>query len=410
MALFNYATKEITLKIVYYGPGISGKTTNLQKLHSVLDPQKTGRLLTLATETDRTLFFDFLPVELGKIKDFSIRFQLYTVPGQVKYNATRKIVLKGADAVVFVADSQIEMRKANMESLVNMRENLLSNNINPDNIPLILQYNKRDLPDILSITELNKDLNNTDQVYLKAEAINGKGVEETFQTITKLLIKDIARKHKFEIQPPVPFVEIDSQPKESLPIITETEPIVEEVLMKEPEPPIISSQKPVVEEVPMEEPPLEEEMIFPSSFFQESITKTEEEKTPAIPVEKPITKEEKDTEKLDKMAEGLKEINQLLINIIEKEQEKDREKPEIKEVPVFPVEKLDRITEDLKETYQLLIAIKAAIKEFSDELKRSREYQKETLDIIREVKISETLERLKSKEKEKKRWFRLKKS
>src|SRR3990172_8810749 len=159
MAFFNYATKEITLKIVYYGPGLSGKTTNLQHLHSVLNPENKGKLLSLSTESDRTLFLDFLPVELGKIRDFSIRFQLYTVPGQVRYNATRKIVLKGADGVIFVADSQREMKEQNIESFENMRENLSSNNINPDEIPIILQYNKRDLQNISTIEELNNDLN-----------------------------------------------------------------------------------------------------------------------------------------------------------------------------------------------------------------------------------------------------------
>ncbi len=202
MALFNYATKEITLKIVYYGPGLSGKTTNIQHLHAALNPETKGKLLSLATESDRTLFFDFLPVELGKIKDFSIRFQLYTVPGQVRYNATRKVVLKGADAVVFVADSQQDMKDQNIESLENMRENLISNNINPDEIPVVLQYNKRDLKNILSINELNDDLNkNSAYAVVDAEAINGKGVEDTFQLITRMVLKDIARKHRIEIQP-----------------------------------------------------------------------------------------------------------------------------------------------------------------------------------------------------------------
>ena len=201
MALFNYATKEITLKIVYYGPGLSGKTTNLQYLHSAMNPETKGKLLSLSTEADRTLFFDFLPVELGKIRDFSIRFQLYTVPGQVRYNATRKVVLKGADAVVFVADSQQDMREQNIESFENMRENLISNNINPDAIPILLQYNKRDLKNILSIEDLNHDLNpKTSHEVLEAAAINGTGVEDTFKLITKMLLKDIAKKHKIEIQ------------------------------------------------------------------------------------------------------------------------------------------------------------------------------------------------------------------
>lgn len=202
MALFNYATKEITIKIVYYGPGLSGKTTNLQYLHSAFDPAKRGKLLSLATEADRTLFFDFLPVELGKISDFSIRFQLYTVPGQVRYNATRRLVLKGADAVIFVADSQREMKEQNIESFSNMRENLTANNINPDDIPIVLQYNKRDLSNVLSIDELNRDLNQDNTYDFKdAIAIDGAGVEETFQHITKLVIRNISRKHKINIQP-----------------------------------------------------------------------------------------------------------------------------------------------------------------------------------------------------------------
>ncbi len=200
MALFNYATKEITLKIVYYGPGLSGKTTNLQYLHSVLNPETKGKLLSLSTEADRTLFFDFLPVELGKVRDFSIRFQLYTVPGQVRYNATRKVVLKGADAVVFVADSQNEMREQNIESYANMRENLLSNNINPDELPIVLQYNKRDLRNIAAPEELNRDLNAADYPVVMSSAVDGTGVEETFKVITKLLIKDISRRHKIDIQ------------------------------------------------------------------------------------------------------------------------------------------------------------------------------------------------------------------
>jgi signal recognition particle receptor subunit beta len=201
MALFNYATKEITLKIVYYGPGLSGKTTNLQYLHSVLNPETKGKLLSLSTEADRTLFFDFLPVELGKIRDFSIRFQLYTVPGQVRYNATRKVVLKGADAVVFVADSQNEMREQNIESFANMRENLFSNNIDPDQLPVVLQYNKRDLKNISAVEELNSDLNSSDYPVVEASAVSGAGVEDTFKIITKLLIKDISRKHRIEIRP-----------------------------------------------------------------------------------------------------------------------------------------------------------------------------------------------------------------
>jgi signal recognition particle receptor subunit beta len=201
MALFNYATKEITLKVVYYGPGLSGKTTNLQYLHSVLSPATKGKLLSLSTEADRTLFFDFLPIELGKIRDFSIRFQLYTVPGQVRYNATRKVVLKGADAVVFVADSQHEMREQNIESFANMRDNLYSNNINPDDIPIILQYNKRDLKNIAPLDELDQDLNQHNYPIIEATAISGNGVEDSFNLITRLLLNHISKKHRIEIKP-----------------------------------------------------------------------------------------------------------------------------------------------------------------------------------------------------------------
>jgi len=202
VAFFNYVTKEITLKVVYYGPGLSGKTTNLQYLYSVLDPSSRGKFISLATESDRTLFFDFLPVELGKIKDFSVRFQLYTVPGQIRYNATRKLVLKGADAVVFVADSQTDLKEQNIESFANMRENLLSNNVNPDEIPVVIQYNKRDLSNVLSTEELRSDLNKKDYPEIEAVAVDGKGVEETFRLITKILLKDIIKKHKVDIALP----------------------------------------------------------------------------------------------------------------------------------------------------------------------------------------------------------------
>lgn len=375
MTLFNYATKEITLKIVYYGPGLSGKTTNLQQLHSVLDPIKTGKLLSLATETDRTLFFDFLPVELGKVKDFSIRFQLYTVPGQVKYNATRKVVLKGADAVVFVADSQREMREANIESFANMKENLLSNNINPDDIPVVLQYNKRDLPDILSIDELNQDLNRAEQVYLETEAINGKGVQETFQLITKLLIKDISRRHKLEVQPAALPVGIDSQREEPVARVLETiieKPFEEEKIpMEEPVQPAISLREPIAEE----EKIIVEEPVPPPIVEEER-----------IPLEEPV--------------QPLPSLQEQVI----KEEKVERKEPEIKEVPIYPVEKLDRMAENLRETSQLLISTKVEIKRVSDELRKLKEDQKELLNAV--IKINEIVERIEGK-KRKKGWFGL---
>ena len=196
MALFNYATKELTLKVVYYGPGLSGKTTNIQHLHRSIQPEKRGKLLSLATETDRTLFFDFLPVELGKVNDFDVRFQLYTVPGQIRYNSTRRLVLKGADAVVFVADSQREMKAFNKESLESMIDNLRANGLDPDEIPVVLQYNKRDLKNIMPVEELDADLNLKGHPVFLASAVAGQGVDDTFKGIIKILMSDLAEKQK----------------------------------------------------------------------------------------------------------------------------------------------------------------------------------------------------------------------
>jgi len=196
MALFNYTAKEITLKVVYYGPGLSGKTTNLQWLHTNLDKAKRSKLLSVATEPDRTLFFDFLPMDVAMIGGFKVKFQLYTVPGQVRYDATRKLVLKGADAVVFVADSQRAMRDSNLVSYENMKENLVGNNLDPANILFVLQYNKRDLPDIMSVAEMDADLNERKVRTLEACAVKGEGVRETFDEIMNLLIEEAHRRQK----------------------------------------------------------------------------------------------------------------------------------------------------------------------------------------------------------------------
>ncbi len=226
MVLFNYTAKEITLKVVYYGPGFSGKTTNLQHLHSILPSHTRGKLISLTTEADRTLFFDFLPVDLGKIKEFNIRFQLYTVPGQVRYNATRRLVLRGADAIVFVADSQKEMKDRNIESLSNMRDNLTVNNIDPYDTPIIFQYNKRDIKNILSVGELNDDLNKNNAPFFEAVAVEGKGVKETFKEITEVLIKHIAKKHKVDIETPVEIVSPAPEPSIPVPPSKELGPVV----------------------------------------------------------------------------------------------------------------------------------------------------------------------------------------
>lgn len=194
MSLVNYATREITCKIVYYGPGRSGKTTNLQYIHSRVPWDRKGEMVSLATEADRTLFFDFLPLELGQISGFTTRFQLYTVPGQVYYNATRKLVLQGADGVVFVADSQKSQLEADIESFRNLQENLLEHGIDIRKIPVVIQYNKRDLPNVFSIEELEGELNFRDVPSHPASALLGEGVFDTLRSVSEGVLRKLARK------------------------------------------------------------------------------------------------------------------------------------------------------------------------------------------------------------------------
>jgi len=193
MALINYASREINSKIVYYGPGLGGKTTNIKYIYTKLNPSIKGKLISLATELDRTLFFDFLPVDLGTIKGFKTRFHLYTVPGQVFYNASRKLILKGVDGIVFVADSQIERFDENILSIENMKENLQTHNLILEKIPLVMQYNKRDLPNITSVDELQKILNQQNiYAYFESVATQGICVFETLKEICKLVLKTLA--------------------------------------------------------------------------------------------------------------------------------------------------------------------------------------------------------------------------
>jgi len=191
MVLFNHATREMTAKIVYYGPGLCGKTTNLMVIFDKLDPGQQGKMLSLATKTDRTLFFDLLPVDIGKVGAFNLKIQLYTVPGQVFYNETRKLVLKGADAVVFVADSQPAMVEATRESFANLLENLQENNIDPNDTPIVIQYNKRDLPGVLPVEDLQEKLSFEGYPYTEASALKGDGVMETFHLISKITAKHL---------------------------------------------------------------------------------------------------------------------------------------------------------------------------------------------------------------------------
>ena len=225
MALVNHTTREINAKIVYYGPGLCGKTTNIHLIYHRIAPNQRGKLISLATETDRTLFFDFLPVELGTMKNYRVRFHLYTVPGQVFYNATRKLVLKGADGVIFVADSQRAMMDANLESLANLRDNFAEMGIDLTSFPMVIQYNKRDLPDIMSIDEMNEALNPRNIPFYEAVATAGDGVLKTFTAVSKVVLQDMQRapeRHNFMLRDIIGKGEKSALPlkehsKESLP-------------------------------------------------------------------------------------------------------------------------------------------------------------------------------------------------
>jgi mutual gliding-motility protein MglA len=192
MSMINYASREINCKIVYYGPGLCGKTTNLEYIYEKVAPNTRGKLISLATETERTLFFDFLPVDLGAIRGFKTRFHLYTVPGQVYYNASRKLILKGVDGVVFVADSQVERLDANIESMHNLYENLAEYGLDLREIPFVIQYNKRDLPNISSLQELETQLNPNRVQHYEAVGVRGIGVFDTLKAVSKLVIKSLS--------------------------------------------------------------------------------------------------------------------------------------------------------------------------------------------------------------------------
>lgn len=193
MSFINYSSREINCKIVYYGPGLCGKTTNLQYIYDKTNPQAKGKMISLATETERTLFFDFLPLSLGEIRGFKTRFHLYTVPGQVFYDASRKLILKGVDGVVFVADSQVERMEANIESLENLRANLVEHGYDLDKIPYVVQYNKRDLPNAAPMEELQKLLNPTNVPEFEASAITGQGVFDTLKSVAKLVLQELRK-------------------------------------------------------------------------------------------------------------------------------------------------------------------------------------------------------------------------
>ncbi|MFC1769966.1 ADP-ribosylation factor-like protein, partial [Nitrospirota bacterium] len=262
-----------------------------------------GKLLSLSTDADRTLFFDFMPIQLGKIKDFNIRFQLYTVPGQVRYNATRKLVLKGADAVVFVADSQSVMKEQNLESFQNMKDNLSANNIDPEDIPVILQYNKRDLKKIMSVDEMNVDLNPKNDDITEASAYEGWGVDETFKLVTRRLLKFISKKHN---------VKIDQDDEEeatvaAAPTPVAEAPLVDEEPMFDPDPEPVSASK--SDQINISVKDKAADLLGDDSFLDESISSewddvlTEDDSEGSLEVDVPETSEFIDNDEIDALLE-----------------------------------------------------------------------------------------------------------
>ncbi|HEY6138740.1 MAG TPA: GTPase domain-containing protein [Thermoanaerobaculia bacterium] len=281
MVLFNHATREMTAKIVYYGPGLCGKTTNLMVIFDKLDPTQKGKMLSLATKTDRTLFFDLLPVDIGKVGAFNLKIQLYTVPGQVFYNETRKLVLKGADAVVFVADSQPAMVEATRESFANLMENLQENNIDPNDTPIVIQYNKRDLPGVLPVEDLQEKLGFEGYPYTEASALQGEGVMETFRLISKIAAKHLYSRLKGKSGVMEPIVEKKKSDKA---------PAVRPKLDIKPEPSAAAAPPPVAEEAKaLEVNPFADSVPFPESSPYERMEEVSLEQLLSEGRERPAT-------------------------------------------------------------------------------------------------------------------------
>ncbi len=229
MVVYNAGSKELTAKIVYYGPGLGGKTTNLQFLHRRLEPSSVGNLLTLAATADRTIFFDLLPVELGELKGYRIRFQVATVPGQSPYNETRRVVLRGVDGIVFVVDSRWSMLPKNLESFQNLKDNLKEEGVSMETLPVVVQFNKRDLPDVLAVDALQEGLGLGPLPYIEAVASDGKGVVETFKLISKLTFVDILRRLQKKggpraVQPPAAAAAPEASNLHAVPSAVEFEP------------------------------------------------------------------------------------------------------------------------------------------------------------------------------------------
>lgn len=300
MVLFNHATREMTAKIVYYGPGLCGKTTNLMVIFDKLDPKQKGKMLSLATKTDRTLFFDLLPVDIGKVGSFNLKIQLYTVPGQVFYNETRKLVLKGADAVVFVADSQPSMVESTKESFGNLLENLEQNNIDPNDTPIVIQFNKRDIPGVLSIEELQERLGFEGYPYTEAAAIKGEGVMETFRLISKITAKHLYARLQGKPSPPekakADSVRVKGKAK------AEPEPERQPEPEPEPEQPAAPQTNPFADSVPFPESQIDSSYERMEEVSLESLLSEGRERPATISGNVPIPIDTDEIEELDAAA------------------------------------------------------------------------------------------------------------
>ncbi len=264
MVSINYSSREVCCKIVYYGPGLSGKTTNLLYVHSKVPADTRGKMISLATEADRTLYFDFLPINIGSINGFAAKFQLYTVPGQVYYNATRKLVLRGVDGVVFVADSQPDKMDENIESLSNLEENLREYGYDINELPMVIQFNKRDLPGVLSVEELNARLNTKGRPHFEASATVGNGVFDTLKLIIKLVLEKAKNSASSRPKPTVSFA-----PAAEAPVHHEPDPErapYPEAVKPEPEPvsqvamPAATMPEPATQPAPVRQPEPEPEL------------------------------------------------------------------------------------------------------------------------------------------------------
>lgn len=304
MVSINYATREVSCKIVFYGPGLSGKTTNLQYVHAKVPPDTKGKLISLATDADRTLYFDFLPINIGSINGFAAKFQLYTVPGQVYYNATRKLVLRGTDGLVFVADSQPDKMDENIESLNNLKENMAEYGYDINEVPIVIQYNKQDLPGVSTVEEMRPILNPHNWPEFRASATEGFGVFDTLKCILKLVLEKAKTggtpqsANRQQVAPPPP------PPPPAMPPTTTTQPQPEQVAPpdqvippqpeQQPVPPPIQPPQPVMSQGPL--PAEEPQQHQPTTYNQPAVPPTPAQATvPPAPIVEPqpvITRQE----------------------------------------------------------------------------------------------------------------------